>query len=160
MSRRRLELLLWFTASLMGTAAGVRLVGERPELDPAYARAAHAPPDPRPPASDSALRAAAWIASVNPFRLSRRPADVAYRPELEGAPPPPPSPPKPTLLLAGVIGGPPWQAVIEGVAGREGGVVVREGDVVEGFRVRHVGPDEVVITGMDTTWNLAVRRPW
>ncbi|MGH7719209.1 MAG: hypothetical protein ACREON_10235, partial [Gemmatimonadaceae bacterium] len=52
------------------------------------------------------------VVESNPFRLDRRPAQVPYDPELEGAPPapPPPVPPKPSLSLAGIVGGPPWEA--------------------------------------------------
>jgi hypothetical protein len=58
------------------------------------------------------------------------------------------------------IFGPPWQAVVEGIPGREGGVVVREGEVLGELRVRSIKRDTVVVVGFDTTWALAVRRPW
>ena len=74
-------------------------------------------------------------------------------------------PTKPVLVLRGVVGGPGaqrWEAVLDGVPGRERGVVVRAGDVLGGaagagaLRVRQVDAGGVVITGMDTTWRLNV----
>lgn len=78
-------------------------------------------------------------------------------------------PPKPVLVLRGVVGGPPWEALLDGVPGRERGVVVRSGDVLgpsvvlangspaaQMLHVRRISADGVVITGMDTTWRLRV----
>ena len=97
----------------------------------------------------------------DPFRLEGRPSGVAYGAETEGAPPPAePTPPKPVLVLKGTVGGPPWAGVLEGVPGREGSVLVRQGDTLGGLRVRRVGRDTVVVTGSDTAWRLTVRRAW
>jgi hypothetical protein len=63
------------------------------------------------------------------------------------------------LLLRGLIGGPPWTAVVEGIPGREQGIVLRAGDTVAGLTVRDVRAAEVIVRGMDTTWTLRLRRP-
>jgi hypothetical protein len=111
--------------------------------------------------SPKALAAAAeLLVARDPFRLERRPAAVAYDPAKENAPPPPPRPPRPTLVVTGIIGGPPWEALLEGIPGREGSVLVRRGDTLAGLRVRAVGRDSVRIVGMDTAWMLTVRRAW
>jgi hypothetical protein len=108
---------------------------------------------------DSAAKA---TASSDPFRLERRPSSVPYSAEQEGAPvtPPPPKPPKPKLALVGIVGGPPWVALLDGVPGQNGSVLVHAGDTLAGLRVRALGPKGVTITGLDTTWKLTLERPW
>jgi hypothetical protein len=89
---------------------------------------------------------------------------VPYRPELDGvavaAPPPPPKPPKPHLAVAGILGGPPWTALLDSVPGRDGSVLVKRGDTLGGLKIRSVGRDTVVVQGTDTLWKLVVKRPW
>ena len=106
--------------------------------------------------------AATAITRSDPFRLERRPPSVAYGAEPEGAStiPAPPKPAKPALALAGIVGGPPWAALIDGVPGRSGSVVVHAGDTLAGLRVRSLGLKGVTITGLDTTWILTLKRPW
>jgi hypothetical protein len=72
---------------------------------------------------------------------------------------PPPQPPRVPLVLAGVIG-PPWQALIEGIPGHSGAVVVRAGDRVEDLRVLSITRDRAVIQGADTTWRLTLKQTW
>ena len=112
--------------------------------------------------ADSLRSAAMSVAAHDPFRVDHQPSSVAYRPELEGvAPPPPvPKPPKPRLMVAGIIGGPPWAALLDSVPGRDGSVLVHKGDTLGGLRVRSIGRDTVVVQGADTTWRLIVRQPW
>jgi hypothetical protein len=102
------------------------------------------------------------LIEADPFRLDRRPAPVRYRPELEGAgaPAPPPSPPKPVLVLRGIVGGPPWDAMIDGIPGRQGAVLVHRGDTLGGLTVSVIQRDTVIIHGADTTWRLSIRRSW
>jgi hypothetical protein len=111
---------------------------------------------------DSAARV---VASSDPFRLERRPSTVPYSAAQEGAPaaPPPPEPPKPKLVLVGIVGGPPrtpWVALLDGVPGQDGSVLVHAGDTLAGLRVRTLGPKGITITGLDTTWKLTLERPW
>jgi hypothetical protein len=120
-----------------------------------------APAEPRRLASDSIAQAVAHVVANDPFRLSRQPATVAYSPALEGlAPPPVVRPPRPVLVLRGIVGGPPWSAILEGLPGRDGSTLVRRGDTVGTVRVRAVGRDTVIIQGADTTWRLTVKRAW
>ena len=117
--------------------------------------------EPRRIDPDSIARAAAYIVANNPFRLSRQPATVAYSPALEGlAPPPAARPPRPALVLRGIVGGPPWSAILDGIPGRDGSVMARRGDSLGTLIVRAVGRDTVIINGADTTWRLTVKRPW
>ncbi len=73
---------------------------------------------------------------------------------------PPPAPAKPPLALAGLLGGPPWNALIDGIPGRETGVLLQLGDSANGVRFVAVRGDTVVLAGFDTTWSLTARRPW
>ena len=98
------------------------------------------------------------IASRNPFRLDRRPAMVRF-----GAAPQPTRPgstPRPLALVLTGTFGPPWQGVIEGIPGKQGPVLVREGEAFGELRIRSVRRDTVVVQGADTVWKLTVRRPW
>jgi hypothetical protein len=114
---------------------------------------------PTPHALDSAAKT---VTRSDPFRLERRPSSIAYGTEPAGASaaPPPPKPPKPKLALAGIVGGPPWVALIDGIPGRSGSVLVHARDTLAGLRVRSLGPNGITITGLDTTWKLTLKRPW
>jgi hypothetical protein len=156
--------------------AGVqRLRGAEPEVR-APAPALHAtPPEPRRVAPERLAQAERTINAGNPFRLDRVPAPIGFSrpggmgmapgagmmPGMMPAPPPyePPPPPRPRLLVSGIVG-PPWQALLEGVPGREGAVVVRAGDVLGELRVREITGTTVVVASPDTTWRLTVRNPW
>lgn len=111
---------------------------------------------------DSARILAQRIAGADPFRLDRRPAAVAFRANsgtVAGAAPTP-TPAKPTLSLGGIVGGPPWTAVVDGVPGRTSSTLVHPGDTVGGLHIRSVTPRSVNIVGLDTVWHLALKRPW
>ena len=100
----------------------------------------------------------------NLFRRERRPADPGATVAGGAAPmppqlPQPPKPPKPHPILRGLLGGPPWDAVLEGVPGREGNVVVRVGETSGGLTVRAVRRDTVIVQGADTIWKLTFHRP-
>jgi hypothetical protein len=113
--------------------------------------------------ADSVRTAAARIAAHDPFRLDHRPASVPYILGGEaGVPqaPPPPKPPKPHLALSGIVGGPPWSAILDSVPGRDGSALIRKGDTLGGLKVRSVGRDTVIVQGADTVWKLIVKRPW
>jgi hypothetical protein len=162
-STRYLAPVLWGLALCAGglSAAAWRDVVPRRAPHPRPALPA-SPPVPAASPGDSLRAAAAAIVAADPFRLDRRPAAIPYRAELGTVPdqPPPSKPPKPALAVAGIIGGPPWAALLEGVPGRDGTVLVHAGAVVEGLRVRSVTADHVIITGIDTTWSLTLKRPW
>jgi hypothetical protein len=107
----------------------------------------------RPESIDAAARA---VAETDPFRLTRKPASVAYRPELEGVALPP-KPPKPQLVLGGIVGS---AALLDGVPGQTMTAILHVGDTVGGLRIRRIGRDTVVVTGADTTWRLTLRQAW
>jgi hypothetical protein len=147
--------------SLGGIALGVRLVlvpltdvgpgavsGARPRDTASHAA----------PAIDSLAQA---IVPRDPFRVTRRPASLAYDP-VRVAQPPVPTPPKPALVLTGIVwdsrGNP--SAVLDGLPGGAGPRVVRQGEQVGALRVRHIARDRVVVLGLDTAWTLTVREPW
>jgi hypothetical protein len=100
------------------------------------------------------------VVSHDPFRASRRPAEVAYDPLRAASPAPSDAAPKPALVLAGIVWGTVPEAVLEGIPGIEGSRLVRVRDLVAGLRVKRIERDRVVITGMDTVWTLRVREPW
>jgi hypothetical protein len=158
-----LERGLWIAAVVVaaaGALAGWR-AATTPPLPPPIAWAAPQLVLSLAPA-ETLSAAAAAAAAGDPFRLDRQPASAAYHPELEGIPPvpPPPAPPKPPLAVAGIVGGPPWAALLDGVPGKEGSVLVRAGDTLAALTVRAVTPTTVTITGLDTTWRLSLKRPW
>lgn len=93
------------------------------------------------------------------FRASRAPSPVAFGSTPGGAAPSVPRPPRPSLSVTGIIG-PPWEAVVEGMPGKETGVVVGPGERHGELHVRTIRRDTVVIQGTDTTWRLTVRRAW
>lgn len=93
------------------------------------------------------------------FRTDRRPALVGYDPA-RGATAIPEGPPKPQLILTGVVWGDDPEAIIEGLPTTDGPRVVRVGDTLAGLTVQRITHERVIVTGMDTTWTLAVKEPW
>jgi hypothetical protein len=155
---------LWGASLLLITAAvmNARELLEHPMVAPPVIWAVRTAGDSDMQRLDSAARV---VASSDPFRLERAPSSVPYSAAQEGAPvaPPPPEPPKPKLALVGIVGGPPrtpWVALLDGVPGRDGSVLVHAGDTIAGLRVRNLGPRGITITGLDTTWKLTLERPW
>jgi hypothetical protein len=92
------------------------------------------------------------------FRRERRAPDPIPQGPLPPAAARAPAPPKPRLVLQGLVGGPPWDAIVQGLPGHDGSYVVRAGDSIGGLKVRSVRPDGATIHGMDTTWILTLRR--
>lgn len=103
-------------------------------------------------------RAADTVIRRDPFRIARRPAAIAFGAEPAPSAPEPPRTERPRLRLAGIIGGPPWEAILEGAPGRPAGVLVRRGDVVGDLRIRRITRDTVVVQSADTTWRLTFQR--
>ena len=102
----------------------------------------------------------AVLVSRDPFRVGRTLAPVGFSPNPVEPSYAPPDPPKPVLLLTGIVWGAEPSAVIEGLPGIEGGRLMRPGDVAVGIRLQRITAGHVVLSGMDTTWTLSVRRPW
>jgi len=93
----------------------------------------------------------------NPFRLSRLPADVRFARASAPAVEPVQTPlVRPPLSLTGIVGGPPWTAIIEGLPGQAAGTLVREGSTFDKLVVRTVTASNVVVQGPDTTWRLTL----
>ena len=125
-----------------------------------------APRAPVPPMQPIAVRDAEKSASAlrqhDPFRIDRRPSDVRYNPwaPVGAAVAPPARPPRPPLAIGGIVGGPPWNALVLGLPGREGGALLTVGDTAAGIRVLRITRDTVYLAGLDTTWALTQRRSW
>lgn len=97
------------------------------------------------------------IARHAPFRLSTEAPSVRYGESPREAEIPPPAPARlPSLAVRAIVGGPPWQALIEGLPGSQGATVVRIGDVYAGLTVRRIDSARVVLRGLDSTWVLAL----
>jgi len=160
MTRRHIERALWGCAAL---AASAGLLGVRPSEPRTGGEIGELPvvaTMTAPPTSAALDSAVDDIAERNLFRPERASAE-----EREGAPAPGPmamtAPSnKPHLVLKGVLGGPPWDAVVEGVPGREGAVVIRVGESVSGITVRAIRRDTAYVRGFDTTWALPLSRTW
>ena len=112
-------------------------------------------------ATDSSLE---WAEEVtvtnNPFRLSNTPSSLRYDPAADGvaavgAPAIPP--PRPVLVLKAIVGGPPWQAVIDGIPGQPAGTLAQQGNRFDKLTIRLVTRDSVVVQGTDTAWVLSFR---
>jgi hypothetical protein len=103
------------------------------------------------------------MVSNDPFRLANEPAAVRYDPQHEslaaGASAPPPAPIRPKLVLKAIVGGPPWQAIVDGIPGQPSGTIVRAGSTFDKLTTRAVTQERVVIQGPDTTWTLSFRKP-
>jgi hypothetical protein len=98
--------------------------------------------------------AADSVAASDPFRLDRHPsAPPIDQPAIAAA-----TAPSLQLELSGVMGGPPWRAILSGIPGREGGVVVRAGDTLGGIRIRTIKRDTVVIHAGDSTMTLILKK--
>ena len=160
MSTRRTEVAIWaVTAALAFIAA----LGWRSAPEGRPVEAIAVPPaalEPRLLDGDSLDWEAAHVVEHDPFRLERRPSDVPYMPGVESAQSLPPEPPAPTLVLTGIMGGPPWQGIIEGFPGVRGSTVVRQGQLVGDLRIVRVTGEIVVVESADTAWTLRVRRTW
>jgi len=65
-----------------------------------------------------------------------------------------------SLSLAGIVGGPPWMALIEGIPGHESGAVLIQGEEINGFRLESIRGDTAVLVGFDSTWVLVPKQVW
>lgn len=167
MTRRRLERLLWVLALAVLLLGRQRSRPADPAVEAPSGVLAMAPAEPRRVPPEKLQAAARAAAEGNLFRLDRAPAPIGFN----QTPPlgmvsggirayAPPSPPAQQLTVTGIVG-PPWQALLEGVPGREGtAVAVKRGDVLDGLRIRDVSRTSVIVSSNDTTWRLNVRRPW
>ncbi|MGH7532707.1 MAG: hypothetical protein ACREL4_05390 [Gemmatimonadales bacterium] len=161
MTRRQLMLAEWLglfacvAPMVLGVLAFTRNAVATPDPRPPAARAPFASPEGHLP--DSLLHR---IVAVAPFRLARHPAEASYQIGQPGVQSDAPPSTKPALVLSGIITGHHPAALLDGVPGHDGSVLLQFGDTVAGLRLRRVDAASVVITGMDTTWTLTVRQAW
>jgi hypothetical protein len=108
--------------------------------------------------SDDSLAALLEVAvQRNPFRESRTPSSVelldgeaaSTRSEMTA---------RPTLRLVGIVGGPPWSALLDGMPGREGAVLVAASDTAGDLVIASVDSAQVRVVGRDTVWILTLER--
>lgn len=120
-------------------------------------------PRPMTDSLDAALAAAEDFTVTNDaFRISNTPSSVRFDPGTDGGsagqgPVPPPAP-RPIMTLKAIVGGPPWQAIIDGIPGQPPGTMVRAGAAFDKLVARAVTRDSVIMQGPDTTWVLSFRR--
>jgi hypothetical protein len=149
---------LWSLATLVGLGAVVSSWAAVPNLtiDPQVL------PDTPPPisATDTTVLGAlaATIQAQNPFRIGRTPSDVRFDP-MEPVPMNAESTDsviisRPALILVGILGGPPWNALVDGIPEHHGSVLLRLGEQAGGIRFDQIRGDTVVLAGHDTTWTL------
>lgn len=152
----RIDRILWGLAAAAMLAGALLASTTARSLETAVWALPSADGAARPTRSDAG-DLARQISLGDPFRFDRRPSAVPF-----GA-----APAEQTVVeryaarapvVSGIVG-PPWRAAIEGVPGREGGVLVQTGDTLAGWRVVAVRRDTIVIQAKDTIWRLAVRRP-
>jgi hypothetical protein len=99
-------------------------------------------------------QAADSVASSDPFRLDRHPSAAPIdQPAIAAV-----TVPSLHLELSGVMGGPPWRAIVTGIPGHEVGVVVRAGDTLGGIRIRTIRRDTVVIQAGDSTMRFILKK--
>jgi hypothetical protein len=110
---------------------------------------------------DSIAVAGEVIIANDPFRLANAPATVRYDPSADAVQSNAAAQPilvRPTLVLKAIVGGPPWQAVIDGLPGQPTGLAVRAGSTYNRLTIRAITRDSVIIRGPDTTWILSFSR--
>ena len=158
MTPRRIEQLLWIMTIVIAMIAAVGGIVRRDQSPVAVPVIPEAQPAAKTIASaKSANDRVRAILAGDVFRRERSAPDSAVsapRPTT----PQPTAPPRPRLVLRGLVGGPPWNAILEGVPGHDGSYVVRTGDSVAGLKIRSVRRDGATIRGMDTTWILKLGR--
>jgi len=109
--------------------------------------------------ADSLDSAAGRVIAHDPFRLARKPATVAFSIAPNGVVGPPvPAAPPVRIALQGTIGGPPWRAIIAGIPGHDGTIIVSSGDTLGGVSIRRVSRDGVTVRVKDSTWTLTLTK--
>lgn len=170
-TRLSLPLALWIAAAALAAAALAAFRGAPAPADDAPSASRAAPPASAPSADRGRLRAdAALLRDRDPFRLDRAPAAQRYGapPVLimptptETAPQPMPAPTPvqaPALSVSGIVGGPPWQAVIENLPGAGRGVLLGVGEEAGGVRVLWIRGDSVAVSSAEKTSVLVLKQP-
>jgi hypothetical protein len=105
-----------------------------------------------PAVYDSAMHE---IVEGNVFRRDRSPAEPMAQSLL---PIPKPVLQRPHLELRGLMGGPPWEVLLEGMPGHQSSVLMRVGQSIGGIKLTAVTTGTVVLRGADTVWHLTLRK--
>jgi hypothetical protein len=103
------------------------------------------------------IRTKSDVPDDSPFRLG----STAVLSTVVTAPPPPQTGTTPSIVVKAIVGGPPWQAVIQGLPGTTEERVVRAGDRVSEISILTIASESVVLRWNDSTWTvrLAGRAP-
>jgi hypothetical protein len=158
--RNLLEAALW-TASLASGAATIReLRSPGSNVAQVPVRAASVSVDMTPPDESEFVHAAELITASDLFRVQRHPAAVRFQVDTVAVSAQSPSLPATTLALAGIIGGPPWEALVEGLPNRDGATLVKRGDVFGSIKIVRVTRDSVVIVMPDSLRTFGLKRAW
>jgi hypothetical protein len=64
----------------------------------------------------------------------------------------------PTLTIKAIVGGPPWQAIVDGIPGQSQGAIVQAGATFGGIIIASVGRDSVRVRTADSAWTLFYRK--
>jgi hypothetical protein len=150
---RQIEGALWCVAVLSLAAVSAAVVHAHPARHSTLASSTASMDDVSMYDQTTLTRAADSVIANDAFRTERRPARIAF-----GMPPVTAGestrPPRPQLTLGGIIGGPPWRAIVNGIPNHNGGTIVAPGDTLGGLRIRSIRRDVVVVQGQDTIWTL------
>lgn len=143
-------------AAVLGTVTA--LIGARGHSSAAVAPASAGERDRRIEARATATRSRVVIVR-NPFRLDGRlapPLEVVLDSLIladAGA-----LPPSFNLRLKGLVGGPPWRAVLSGLPGVAGDRTVRAGERFETVRILDINAAGVSVAVDDSTWTLILEH--
>jgi hypothetical protein len=102
--------------------------------------------------------AASHVVTHDPFRLERKPANVAFSitpPAIAGVPP---QGPPVRIALQGMIGGPPWRAIVSGIPGHDGTIMVSSGDTLGGVTIRRIDRSGITVRVKDSTWTVTLAK--
>ena len=144
-------LLTGVVTAARGGAAGSTAAGPLPVLPTMTATS---------PTTDELIDAVGDIRNGDLFRIERAPPDSAAAAAAAPAMGIRPAVLTPSLVLRGLVGGPPWSAIVDGIPGSDGAVVLRVGQSSGGITLRAVRRDTIILQGRDTTWKLTVRPAW
>ena len=142
------SLLIWAVSRYAGVGSDLWSVRKRREL-PAVVQLRD------PPNADSLGNAAERATRLNPFRPDRSFADSSAA--APGVPAPNMAPNAGAQLsVRGILGGPPWIVVLQGLPGAPNAVVLRSGDTIAGFSLMRVRRDTVWLRGPQSQHTLTL----
>lgn len=158
MTARFAERTLWVASFVMVAWSAWRWNAPAQETPPGKRVITKASQLPRMFDPDSLADAAEDATDHNLFREDRERTPDRIMVERPASPLPTQRPAVPMLTLRGIVGGPPWDVIIDGIPGRPAGTVLRDGESVAGFTITVTARDAIRIKGADTAWTLFFRR--